>query len=236
MNLLKTIFAALVLSFASSKTIQADEPAPVYFVAQINVEDQGAFFNGYAPEAFKYLPLGKAQVLIATPAPLEILEGEWRHNWNVFIKFPSRADFDKFYLNEGYQALAKPKRLAATNVNDIVLFKGTDPMPVAGEAPAYFMAKLKVEDKEKFFGSYIPEVKKHVAAGGGKVLFGGSAPEVLEGSWDGYWTIFIQFPSMAGFERFYHSDGNLNVALPIRQASASENNLVVFQTAKNKKS
>ena len=189
--------AALIITLIVGATwlqsTQAAEEGPVYFVAQINVVDQGKFFKGYEPEAFKYLPLGNAQVLLATPKPTKVLEGKWTHNWDVVIRFPSAADFDKFYLSEGYQQSAKPLRQEATDMNTVALFKGAPvgKETMSGEAPVYFMAKLKIDDKEKFFGSYIPEVKKHVRAGGGKVLFGGYAPDPLEGDWGEYWTIFI---------------------------------------------
>ena|GEM_PF-129433 len=224
-----------IVGAAGLPSAYAAEERPVYFVAQINVVEQEKYFTDYASEVAKYLPLGNAQVLVATPKPAEVLEGEWAHNWDVVIKFPSAADFDKFYLSEGYQQSAKPLRLEATDMNTIVLFEGGlgDEETVSGgdQVPVYFMAKLKIDDKEIFFGSYVPEVHKHVHAGGGKILFGGYTPKLLEGDWGDYWTIFIQFPSQEGFDRFYHSEGNLKVAMPIRYQAVSENNTVMFKGA-----
>lgn len=94
--------------------------------------------------------------------------------------------------------------------------------------PVYFMAQLKIIDKDKFFSQYVPEVKKHIAAGNGEVLFGGVKPLMqLEGSWD-YFTIVIKFPSKKDFDKFYFSKGNLDIAVPIRQQSSSVNNLMLF--------
>ncbi len=94
--------------------------------------------------------------------------------------------------------------------------------------PVYFMAQLKIIDKDKFFSQYVPEVKKHIAAGNGEVLFGGVKPLMqLEGSWD-YFTIVIKFPSKNDFDKFYFSKGNLDIAVPIRQQSSSVNNLMLF--------
>ena len=214
------------------QSAQAAEDSPVYFVAEINIVDQEKYFKGYVPEVSKYLQLGKAQVLFASKHA-KILEGEWTHNWNVVIKFPSAADFGKFYLSEEYQRSAKPLRLEATNMNKMVLFEGGSgiekTMPRGEQAPVYFMAKIKIDDKEKFFGAYIPEVKKHVRAGGGKILFGGFKPEPLEGDWGNYWTIFIKFPSQEGFDKFYYSEGNLKVAIPLRYQASSENNVAIFK-------
>ena len=220
---------------SAQASAQAAEERAVYLVVEINIVDQDKYFTDYAPEVSKYLQLGNAQVLFATSKPAKILEGEWAHNWNVVIKFPSAADFDKFYLNESYQQSTKSMRLEATNTNRIVLFEGgagdEETMSGGDQAPVYFMAKLKIDDKEKFFGAYIPEVKKHVSAGGGKILFGGYTPKPLEGDWGDYWTIFIQFPSQEGFDRFYYSEGNMKVAIPLRYQATSENNAAMFKGA-----
>ena len=225
------MITTFVVGAAGLQSAQAAEQRPVYFVAEINVVDQDKYFTGYVPEVSKYLKLGNAQVLYASK-PTKILEGAWTHNWNVVIKFPSAADFDKFYLSEKYQRSAKPLRLKATNMNNMVLFEGSEAtMSEEKQAPVYFMAKIKIDDKEKFFGAYIPEVKKHVRAGGGKILFGGFTPKQLEGDWGDYWTIFIQFPSQEGFDKFYNSEGNLNVAIPLRYQSTSENNVAIFKGA-----
>lgn len=226
------IMTIIVAGATGLQSAYAAEERPVYFVAEINVVDQEKYFKGYVPEVSKYLQLGNAQVLFASQ-PTKILEGKWTHNWNVVIKFPSAADFDKFYLSEGYQRSAKPLRLDATDMNTMVLFEGgsgTEETLSGGEqAPVYFMAKIKIDDKEKFFGAYIPEVKKHVRAGDGKILFGGFTPKPLEGDLGDYWTIFIQFPSQEGFDKFYYSEGNLKVAIPLRYQATSENNVAIFK-------
>lgn len=229
MKMIKLLVTALIFSAASGLVFANGTERPVYFVAQINITDQAGFYNGYVPEAFKSLPLGNGDTLVAVSQPLEKLEGTWEHNWNVVLKFPTRSDFLKFYHDDAYQQIAKPKRLASTDLNNIVLFEGADTAAFGDQPPVYFMAKIQIDDKEKFFGSYIPEVKKHVANGGGKVLFGGYGPEQLEGNWGDFWTIFIQFPSKEAFDTYYRSEGNLKVAIPIRYATASVNNAVVLQ-------
>ena len=231
-NKLLLVFSIIFLSQANADVkskINASPERPVYLVAQINVVDQKKYFSGYGSEVVKYLPFGNAEVLVATQKPAELLEGEWAHNWNVVVKFPSAADFDKFYLNEKYQQLVKPMRLETTDMNNIVLFEGgPNDNQKEEQPPVYFMAKLKIDDKEKFFGAYVSEVSKHVRAGGGKVRFGGYNPKQLEGVWGDYWTIFIEFPSQKDFDLFYRSEGNLKVAIPIRYQATSENNTVIF--------
>jgi len=94
--------------------------------------------------------------------------------------------------------------------------------------PVYFMAQLKIVDKDRFYSEYVPEVKKHIKAGKGEVLFGGESPALqLEGTWD-YFTIVIEFPSKENFDSFYYSEGNLNIAIPIRQEVTSVNNTMLF--------
>jgi uncharacterized protein (DUF1330 family) len=74
----------------------------------------------------------------------------------------------------------------------------------------------------------VPEVTKHIKAAGGKVIFGGMKPlQQLEGSWD-FFTIAIKFPSKAAHNKFYFSEGNLSVAVPIRHQSSTINNIMVF--------
>lgn len=94
--------------------------------------------------------------------------------------------------------------------------------------PVYFLAQIKITDKDKFFNEYAPQVSKLIKANGGKVLFGGTKPQMqLEGSWD-YFTIAIEFASKKHFDDFYYSKENLNSALPIRIEATSSNNVMLF--------
>jgi uncharacterized protein (DUF1330 family) len=96
------------------------------------------------------------------------------------------------------------------------------------QKPVYFMAQLKIIDKKRLFTEYVPEVKKHIKAGKGRVLFLGKSPAIqLEGEWD-YFTVVIEFPSKKYFDLYYYSDGNLNIAIPIRQEVTSTNNTMLF--------
>jgi len=96
------------------------------------------------------------------------------------------------------------------------------------DRPVYFLAQVKVTDKNKFFNEYVPEVKKHIKAAGGEIIFGGMKPsQQLEGDWD-FFTIAIKFPSKAAHDKFYFSEGNLKVAVPLRKQSSSVNNLMVY--------
>ncbi len=96
------------------------------------------------------------------------------------------------------------------------------------ERPVYFLAQIKITDKDKFFNEYVPEVKKHIKAAGGEIIFGGIKPlQQLEGSWE-FFTIAIKFPSKVAHDEFYFSEGNLNIAVPIRHQSSTINNIMLF--------
>jgi len=75
---------------------------------------------------------------------------------------------------------------------------------------------------------FSPQVKKHIQAADGEIIFGGMKPlQQLEGSWD-FFTIAIKFPSKAAHDKFYFSEGNLNIAVPIRHQSSTINNIMLF--------
>ena len=94
--------------------------------------------------------------------------------------------------------------------------------------PVYFLAQVKITDKDKFFKEYAPKVSKLIKSNGGKVLFRGLKPKVqLEGSWN-YFTIAVEFPSRKQFDEFYFSNENLTGAVPIRLEASSSNNLMLF--------
>jgi uncharacterized protein (DUF1330 family) len=61
--------------------------------------------------------------------------------------------------------------------------------------PAYFIAKIKVTDPEKW-KAYVAAVPATVQQFGGRTLARSSAAEVLEGVYDSQQTVIIEFPSI----------------------------------------
>lgn len=78
-------------------------------------------------------------------------------------------------------------------------------MPHENPGPAYFIARLRVPDVDRYRREYGRKVLSQVAAVGGKLLVASPSPTVLEGDWDSTWTALIQFPDRAAALRWYQS-------------------------------
>lgn len=72
-------------------------------------------------------------------------------------------------------------------------------------SPAYFLARFRVPDVDRYRREYGREVLSQVAAVGAKLLVASSSPTVLEGDWESTWTALIQFPDRAAALRWYQS-------------------------------
>jgi uncharacterized protein (DUF1330 family) len=86
---------------------------PVYFVAQVQINDP-AGYQAYQAAAAK-LPFEGVKVLAMDDAP-EILEGRWAGPKTVILEFESEAKLRAWYDSPGYQAAAK-LRWEATKSN-----------------------------------------------------------------------------------------------------------------------
>lgn len=78
-------------------------------------------------------------------------------------------------------------------------------MSHGASGPAYFIARLRVTDVERYRREYGHKVLSQVTAVGGKLLVASPSPAVLEGEWDSTWTAVIQFPDRATALRWYQS-------------------------------
>ena len=78
-------------------------------------------------------------------------------------------------------------------------------MPPESPNPAYFIARFRVPDVERYRREYGRVVLSQVAAVGAKLLVASPSPTVLEGDWGATWTAVIQFPDRAAALLWYQS-------------------------------
>jgi uncharacterized protein (DUF1330 family) len=97
----------------------------------------------------------------------------------------------------------------------------------AAADPVYVMAQIQIEDHQRYFDEYGTAVFPLVMGTGAKVLVATPTVQVLEGEWDGNWTVVIEFPSAeAADEDWYNTDAYREVR-ELRFATTSVNNLVI---------
>lgn len=93
--------------------------------------------------------------------------------------------------------------------------------------PVYMVAQIQIEDQQRYFDEYGTAVFPIVMETGAKVLVATPTVELLEGEWDGNWTVVIEFPSEeAALEDWYNTDAYADVR-ELRFATTSVNNLVI---------
>lgn len=97
----------------------------------------------------------------------------------------------------------------------------------AAADPVYMMAQIQIEDHQRYFDEYGKAVFPLVKGTGAKVLVATPTVQLLEGEWDGNWTVVIEFPSEeAAVEDWYNTDAYGEVR-ELRFATTTVNNLVI---------
>ncbi|GJM14860.1 MAG: hypothetical protein DHS20C13_01870 [Thermodesulfobacteriota bacterium] len=93
---------------------------PVYFIAQVNVQDP----EGYEKYRSKFMPILNqySGEVMAVDREVKIVEGEWPHQGTVIIKFPDEDQAFKWYYSPEYQGIIQD-RLTSTKTN-LILMKG----------------------------------------------------------------------------------------------------------------
>ncbi|MCK9503729.1 MAG: DUF1330 domain-containing protein [Porticoccaceae bacterium] len=82
----------------------ADTTKPAYMVVALEVKDHQDYLNRYAAKVLEQFEKIGAEVLAASAAAT-VVEGEWRGNWTVIVKFPSMAVATQWYNAAYYQPL-----------------------------------------------------------------------------------------------------------------------------------
>lgn len=95
---------------------------PVYIVAELTIQDRATYTiyeAGFAEIFQRY----RGEVLAVDEQPT-VLEGEWKHTRTVLLRFPDKAEADRWYRSPEYQALAQ-HRLRSSRAN-VALLQGFD--------------------------------------------------------------------------------------------------------------
>lgn len=72
--------------------------------------------------------------------------------------------------------------------------------------PAYMVVQLEVKNHEEYVQRYAMPVIAQLQEFGVEILAASAAPNVLEGTSPGNWTVVLRFPSMAIAESWYGSE------------------------------
>jgi uncharacterized protein (DUF1330 family) len=68
----------------------------------------------------------------------------------------------------------------------------------------YLVVQLNVKNHQEYIQRYAMSVLAMFKKIGAEVI-AASAPKVLEGEWEGNWTVVIRFPNMSAAEEWYNS-------------------------------
>lgn len=99
---------------------------PAYLIGRLNVKDHEDYMNRYAMPVLEQFRAAGAEILAASPRP-DVLEGEWKSNWTVLIRFPSMEAARKFYNSDEYAPFRSLRVNELTNEGTALLVEGFDP-------------------------------------------------------------------------------------------------------------
>ncbi len=71
--------------------------------------------------------------------------------------------------------------------------------------PAYLVVQLEIKNQEEYVQRYGLPILAMFEDVGAEVLAVSPAPVVLEGEWNGNWTVVIRFPGMQAAQDWYKS-------------------------------
>jgi uncharacterized protein (DUF1330 family) len=91
-----------------------------YFIANIRIHDSDEY-QKYIKGSESVFMKFSGKYLAVDNRP-ELLEGQWNYSRSVIIEFPSKEEFNRWYLSPEYQGLLK-HRLAAAEC-DTILVRG----------------------------------------------------------------------------------------------------------------
>ena len=102
-----------------------DKPIPAYLIAQLDVKDHKEYRERYGISVVEMLQKIGAEPLAAAAAPT-VLEGEWKGNWTVVIRFPSMQAATDWYNSAEYQPLKNLRIGELTTGGSAVFVEGFD--------------------------------------------------------------------------------------------------------------
>ena len=93
---------------------------PVYVVAELTIEDRAEYAR-YEAGFMAIFQQYRGEVLAVDEQP-SVLEGDWKHTRTVLLRFPDRAEAERWYRSPEYQAIAQ-HRWKASRAN-VALLEG----------------------------------------------------------------------------------------------------------------
>ncbi len=74
------------------------------------------------------------------------------------------------------------------------------------DSPVYMIATIDVKDHQKYLEEYGIPVGEMFAEIGAEILVATPEAKVLEGEWQGNWTVVVKLPDAGAIHRLYDSD------------------------------
>lgn len=93
---------------------------------------------------------------------------------------------------------------------------------------AFVLLQAQMVDPATFFQRYAVPAEVEVARYGGQALLGTPARQVIEGRWDGNWTLVLRFPSLKAIDAWYRSQG-YQAVLPWRHQATAWGQMVAME-------
>jgi uncharacterized protein (DUF1330 family) len=93
---------------------------PVYIVAEVTIADRAEYAR-YEAGFMEIFQRYRGELLAVEEQPA-VIEGDWKHTRTVLLRFPDRAEAERWYQSPEYQAIAQ-HRWNASRAN-VALLQG----------------------------------------------------------------------------------------------------------------
>lgn len=95
-------------------------------------------------------------------------------------------------------------------------------------SPVYMIAMIDVKDYERYLEEYGIPVGEMFAEIGAEILVATPEAEVLEGDWQGNWTVVVKLPSADAIHQLYESEKYAPFKKARVEVLTNDNTLAVF--------
>jgi len=187
---------------AASSAAPAWTDKPVFSIVDIQIHDPKGFGEYVAGHTITISQAG-GRFLVAG-ARAEAIEGSRPARNMVIHQWPTAKIFLDWYTGAAY-ALWKPKRLAASSANVLLVQGLTESPPSPALSPGFTLIDIEVHDGQAF-SRYVQGHMESLRAAGGQFLAAGGRIEVIEGNWKPRRVILHRWPAVQAFRNWYASD------------------------------
>jgi len=175
---------------------------PVFSIVDIQIHDPKGFGEYVAGHTVTVAHAG-GRFLVAG-ARAEAIEGSRPARNMVVHQWPNARIFLDWYNSAAY-AQWKPKRLAASSANVLLVQGLSDSPPSPALSPGFTVVDIEVRDGQAF-ARYVQGHMESLRAAGGQFLAAGGRIEVIEGDWTPRRVILHRWPTSKAFRDWYASD------------------------------